>query len=93
MKASGVLIASRIVIALSACWLINCALALTPPGTEYGGIIRGPCMSSTVGYFICFHNHVSFCIGSGVTISGGITVDVALVIAGTAPGVLLCVLR
>ena len=40
VKAAGSVSASRIVIALSVCWLINLALALVPPPSIlYGGIL------------------------------------------------------
>ena len=40
VKADGGVSASRIVITLSACWLINLALAhVPPPSILYGGII------------------------------------------------------
>jgi hypothetical protein len=47
VKDMGMVRASRIVIAVSACWLINRVLVHTPPGTCAGGmIIKGdvvPC--------------------------------------------------
>jgi hypothetical protein len=39
VKAKGIVRASCIVIAVSACWLINCAFARTPLGTRAGGMI------------------------------------------------------
>jgi hypothetical protein len=39
VKAKGIVRASCIVIAVSACWLINLALARTPPGMRAGGMI------------------------------------------------------
>ena len=39
VKAKGIVRASCIVIAVSACWLINRALARTPPGTRAGRMI------------------------------------------------------
>ena len=39
VKDKGMVRASCIVIALTACWLINRALALTPPGICTGGMI------------------------------------------------------
>jgi hypothetical protein len=39
VKDKGMVRASHIVIAVSACWLINPALARTPPGIRAGGMI------------------------------------------------------
>ena len=52
VKAVSGLIASFIVNAFSACWLINLALPLIPPGTGYGGITvgRGCGVSKRVGH-------------------------------------------
>ena len=52
VKAKGIVRASCIVIAVSACWLINRALARTPPGMRAGGMITTsdlvPCFLSSV---------------------------------------------
>ena len=85
----GYEIASCIVIASSDCWLINHALARIPPGTGYGGIMIVPGVNSTVGYVVCVHTCVNFLCRYGVLVSVGITMGIILVIAGTAPGVLL----
>ena len=39
VKEKGIVRASSIVITVSACWLINRALARTPPGIRAGGMI------------------------------------------------------
>ncbi len=50
MKDAGGVSTSRIVIALSDCWLTNLALACIPPGTQAGGmIITGAVMVCTLG--------------------------------------------
>jgi len=66
VKASGGVSASRIVITLSACWLINLALArVPPPSILYGGIII---TGGDVAVFTLFDLHVA---GAGL-VSGSI---------------------
>ena len=65
VKADGGVSASRIVIVLSACWLINLALAhVPPPSILYGGII----ITGVVVVFILFDLRVA---GAGL-VSGSI---------------------
>jgi hypothetical protein len=72
---------SCIVIALSACWLTNLALARISPGTWAGGmIITGAVMVCTLG------NRRFSVVG---LVSGGLNIGVTHQIAGMAPGVLL----
>ena len=86
VKTVGGVSASHIVIALSACWLINFALARVPPPIIlYGGmIITGDLVLLTL-----FDLRVA---GAGL-VSGRINAGAARLIAGTAPGVLLHVIR
>ena len=56
VKADGGVSASRIVITLSACWLINLALAhVPPPSILYGGII----ITGDVLFFTLVNLHVA----------------------------------
>ena len=86
MKAVGGVSASRIVITLSAHWLINLAFArVPPPSILYGGmIITGDLMLLPL-----FDLRV---VGAGL-ISGRINAGATRLIAGTTPGVLLRVIR
>ena len=81
MKAVGGVSASLIVIALSACWLINRALArVLLPSILYGGmIITGDFMLLTL---------VDLRVAGVGSVSGRINVGATRWIAGTAPGVL-----
>ncbi len=88
MKTAGALIALCIVIAFSACWLTNLALARIL-GTGYGGIIIGPGMQFINWSVLCVRTLVNFCLVPGGPLFGEITAGMSLVIAGTAP----CVLR
>ncbi len=70
MKAIGGVIASRIVIPMSACWLINLALAhVPPPSILYGGmIITGDVVVLTLfGLCFAFAGPVSGRINAGAT--------------------------
>ncbi len=87
VKIFGALIASRIVIAFSACWLINLALARIL-GTGYGGIIIGPGVKFTVESVVCVCTLVDCLLGPGGLVFGEITAGTSLVIAGRALGVL-----
>ncbi len=87
MKNASALIASRIVIAFSACWLINLALARIL-GTGEGGIIIGPGVTFIVESVVCVRTLVDCLLGPGGLVSGEITAGMSLVIAGRAPGVL-----
>ncbi len=83
IQGRGEWIASLIINAPSACWLTNHALALIPPGTGEGGrIING----DVVVRIHCEH-HFSVIRPA----SGGINLDAACWITGTAPGALFCV--
>ena len=86
VKAVGGVSASHIVIALSACWLINLALACVPPPSILYGcvIITGDLVLLTL-----FDLRVA---GAGL-VSKRINAGATLLIAGTAPGVLLCVIH
>ena len=66
VKANVGVSASCIVIALSACWLINLALARVPPSILYGGII----ITGVVVVFTLFDLRVA---GAGL-VSGSINV-------------------
>ena len=81
------LIASCIVIAFSACWLTNLALACIL-GTGYGGIIIGPGVKFIIGSDVCVRTLVDVQIVPAVPLFGEITSCMSLFIAGTAPGVL-----
>ena len=82
VKAIGMVRASCNIIAVSALWLINHALArVPPPSILYGGmIITGDVLSCTLFDWRVFvgARHVSCCINVGL----------ALVMFGRAPGVL-----
>ena len=70
MKTVGGVSASRIVIALSACWLINLALACVPPTSIlYGGmIITGDLLFlSLFDLWVTGAGHVSGRINTGAT--------------------------
>jgi hypothetical protein len=86
MKTGGGVSASRTVIVLSACWLINLALArVPPPSILYGGmIITGELVLLTL-----FDLQVA---GAGL-VSGRINSGATCLIAGTVPGVLLRVIH
>ena len=86
VKTGGGVSASRIVIVLSACWLINLALArVPPPSILHGGkIITGELVLLTL-----FDLRVA---GAGL-VSERINAGATRLIAGTAPGVLLRVIR
>ena len=90
MKTAGASIALRIVIAFSACWLTNLALACILR-TGYGGIIIGPGVKFILGSVVCVLTLVDFCLVPGVPLFGEITAGMSLVIAGIAPGVLCLV--
>ncbi len=83
VKICGGVSASRIVIALSACWLINRAFALvTPPSLLRGGFtVTGPFLLPTL---------VDLRVAGAS--SGRIIAGATRRIAGTAPGVLLRVI-
>ncbi len=86
MKAARGVSASCIVIVLSACWLINLALARIPPGTWEGRmIITGDVVVSTL---VDWRFSMVVCVSLE-----GFIVGATLQIAGTAPGVLFCVSR
>ncbi len=82
MKTVGGISASRIVITLSACWLINRALARVPlPSILYRGmIITGDFMLLTL---------VNLRVAGVGPVSRRINVGATRWIAGTAPGVLV----
>ncbi len=81
VKDAGGVSTSRIVIALSACWLTNLALACIPPGTWAGRMIF------TGAVIVCTLGDRRFSV-VGLA-SGGLNVGVTHQIAGMAPGVLL----
>ena len=85
VKAVGCVSASRIVITLSARWLINLALAhVPPPSILYGGMI-------ITGDLVLLPLFDLWVAGAGL-ISGRINVGAMCLIAGTTPGVLLHVI-
>ena len=69
VKICGGVSASLIVIALSACWLINCALALVPPPSIlYGGMtITGPSVPILVDLRVARAGLLSGEINAGAT--------------------------
>ncbi len=86
VKAVGGVSAYRIVVALNACWPINLALAhVSPPSILYRGmIITGDLVLLTL-----FDLRVA---GAGL-VPRRINAGATRLIAGTAPGVLFCVIR
>ena len=86
VKTVGGVSASRIVILLSARWQINLALArVPPPSSLYWGML----LTGDLVFLSLFDVRVA---GAGL-VSGRINVGTTRLIAGTAPGVLLCVIR
>ncbi len=86
VKAIGGVSASHIVMALSACWLINLALACVPPPSI---LYRGMIITGDLVLLTLFDLRVA---GAGL-VSGKINTGATHLIAGTAPGVLFCVIR
>ncbi len=86
VKTVGGVSASRIVIVLSARWLINLALALVPPPSilYWGMLLTGDLVLLSL---------FNLWVVGAVLVSGRINAGTTCLIAGTAPGVLLRVIR
>ena len=85
VKTGGGVSASHIVIVLSACWLINLALAHVPPPSI---LYRGMIITGELALLTLFDLWVA---GAGL-VSGRINTGAARLISGTTPGELLRVI-